>query len=82
MAQVIQASALTLHDVKEKFNLQQVQDQQFFWEWQDDLQQPTDAEKQWLDQVKADFLALEEYPLHEEVVKLVVLVLLTLLNES
>ncbi len=73
MAQAIQASVLTLHDVKEKFNLQQVQEQQFFWEWQDDLQEPTNAEKQWLDQVKADFLALEDYPLHEEIVKLVVL---------
>ncbi|MGK7873794.1 MAG: type I restriction endonuclease [Xenococcaceae cyanobacterium] len=73
MAQVIQARELTLHHVKEKFNLQQVSDEQFFREWQDDLLEPTDAEKQWLNQIKADFLYLEEYPPHEEIVKLVVL---------
>jgi len=73
MAQSIQASELTLHEVKEKFNLQQVADERFFWEWQEDLPEPTDAEKQWLDQVKADFLYLTEYPRHEEMVKMVVL---------
>jgi len=73
MAQVIQASELTLHEVKEKFNLQRVEDEQFFPEWQDDLPQATDAEKQWLDRVKANFLYLAEYPMHEEIVKMVVL---------
>ena len=73
MAQVIQASELTLHDVKAKFNLQRVEDEQFFPEWQDDLPQATDAEKQWLDRVKANFLYLAEYPMHEEIVKMVVL---------
>ncbi|GAB4192355.1 MAG: hypothetical protein Fur006_36630 [Coleofasciculaceae cyanobacterium] len=73
MVQIIQASDLTLHDVKEKFNLQLVDDEQFFREWQDDLPEVTDAEKQWLDRVKADFLSLTEYPLHEEIVKMVVL---------
>ncbi|MEQ8998897.1 MAG: restriction endonuclease subunit R [Coleofasciculus sp. B1-GNL1-01] len=73
MAQVIQASELTLHDVKAKFNLQRVEDEQFFPEWQDDLPQATDAEKQWLDRVKANFLYLAEYHMHEEIVKMVVL---------
>ncbi|MEQ8995126.1 MAG: hypothetical protein RID53_01330 [Coleofasciculus sp. B1-GNL1-01] len=59
MAQVIQASELTLHDVKEKFNLQQVEDEQFFGEWQGELPELTAAQKEWLDQVKADFLALD-----------------------
>ena len=44
MVQVIQASKLTLHDVKEKFNLQQVDDELFFQEWQGDLPSVTDAE--------------------------------------
>ena len=69
----MQSVLLTLHDVKEKFNLQQVEDEQFFPEWQDDLPQATDAEKQWLDRVKANFLYLAEYPMHEEIVKMVVL---------
>ncbi len=64
---------LTLHDVKAKFNLQRVEDEQFFPEWQDDLPQATDAEKQWLDRIKANFLYLAEYPMHEEIVKMVVL---------
>jgi hypothetical protein len=73
MAQTIQASELTLHDVKEKFNLQQVEDEQFFREWETDLPELTDAEKQWLDRVKANFLYLVEYPMHEEIVKMMVL---------
>ncbi|MCA1993898.1 MAG: PD-(D/E)XK nuclease family protein [Coleofasciculus sp. S288] len=73
MAQVIQASELTLHDVEEKLNLQQVDDEQFFREWQGDLPAVTDAEKQWLDRVKTDFLYLVKYPMHEEIVKMVVL---------
>src|SRR5207237_823378 len=73
MVQIIQASELTLHEVEEKFNLHLVEDEQFFREWQDDLPEVTDAQKQWLDQVKADFLSLRAYPLHEELVKMVVL---------
>lgn len=33
----------------------------------------TDAQKEWLDRVKANFLYLAEYPMHEEIVKMVVL---------
>ena len=73
MVQVIQATELTLHDVKEKFNLQQVDDELFFQEWQGDLPSVTDAEKEWLDRVKANFLYLAKYPMHEEIVKMVVL---------
>jgi hypothetical protein len=73
MAQVIQASELTLHDVEEKFLLQQVEDEQFFGEWQEKLPELTADQKEWLDQVKANFLALEKYPVHEEIVKMVVL---------
>ena len=73
MVQVIQASELTLHDVKEKFNLQQVDDELFFQEWQSGLPSMTDSEKEWLDRVKANFLYLAKYPMHEEIVKMVVL---------
>ena len=70
MAQVIQASELTLHDVEEKFHLQQVEDEQFFQEWQGSLPELTDPEKAWLNQVKANFLYLAKYPMHEEIVKM------------
>lgn len=73
MAQVIPAGELTMHDVEEKFGLQQVEGEQFFQEWQGDLPDITDCEKQWLDQTKTDFLTLIKYPLHEEIVKMVVL---------
>lgn len=73
MPQIVPASDLSLHEVKSRFNLQQVWDDQFFWEWQGELPKVTDSERQWLDQVKTDFLSLAEYPLHEEVVKLFVL---------
>ncbi|NJO42721.1 MAG: restriction endonuclease subunit R [Cyanobacteria bacterium CRU_2_1] len=76
MVEVIQANELSLHQVNQKFNLQEVQDLQFFPEWQEGLVEPTEAEKQWLDRVKTDFLFLLEYPLHEEVVKMAVLALL------
>lgn len=65
MTQIIQASTLTLHDVKEKFSIQLIDDEYFFPEWQDNLPQVTEAEKEWLDRMKADFLSLEEYPFHE-----------------
>lgn len=73
MVKVIQASDLSLHDVKERFNLKQIENEQFFWEWLSDLPETNDYEKHWLDHIKADFLSLAEYPLHEEVVKLFVL---------
>lgn len=73
MVQVIQASNLSLNEVKERFNLHRLWDSTFFPEWQSNLPDVTDDEKQWLDKIKDDFLSLEEYPLHEEVVKLTVL---------
>lgn len=73
MVQILQASDLSLHEVKERFDLSEVDDDAFFWEWQGDRSPITDEEKRWLDQIKADFLALSEYPLHEEVIKLFVL---------
>ena len=73
MAQVIQANNLELYQVQARFNLQQVWNDQFFWEWQGNLPEITDEEKHWLDKVKADFLSLAPYPSHEEIVKLFVL---------
>jgi len=72
MTQVVQASELTLHEVKTQLGLQEAEDEQFFSEWQEPLKL-TDVEQRSLDQVKADFLYLNQYPMSEEVVKLVVL---------
>jgi predicted type IV restriction endonuclease len=73
MVQILRAGDLTLHEVKEKFNLESVQDANFFPEWQVDVPMLTAYEKHTLDQAQADFKYLDEYPSHEELVKLVVL---------
>lgn len=73
MVQTIQARNVILHDLKEKFGLERTDDPNFFREWQDDLPELTDSEKQALDEVKGDYLHLSEYPLLEPIVKLVVL---------
>lgn len=68
----IQAQQLSLSDVEERFGRHQTQDADVFREWQY-VSEPTVMERQWLDQVRADFLALSKHPLHEEIVKRVVL---------
>ena len=73
MVQAIPASDLTLHDVEAKFGLRETEDQQFFLEWQIDLPELTEPERQSLAAVKASFLYLNKYPMSEEAVKLVVL---------
>jgi hypothetical protein len=73
MVQTILARDLTLHDVKAKFGLRLASDNQFFREWIDDLPEITELEKRSLEQVKAEFLYLAEYPMPESLVKMVVL---------
>ncbi|HLO52207.1 MAG TPA: type I restriction endonuclease [Kamptonema sp.] len=73
MVQTIQAINVILHDLKDKFGLERTDNHEFFREWQDDLPELTDAEKQALDEVKGDYQHLSEYPMLEPIVKLVVL---------
>ena len=73
MVQTIQASNIRLRDLIEEFGLERNDDEKFFREWQDHLPELTELEKQALDEVKADYLHLSEYPMLEPVVKLVVL---------
>ena len=73
MVQTIPAQILNLHDVKVKFGLKTVEDDQFFREWLDKLPELTELETQFLDRVKANFLHLAEYPMLESTVKMVVL---------
>ena len=62
MVQTIQAKDVTLEELKTIFALQIVRDDSFFREWQDDLPEITDFQKQQLDQIKAGYLNLLEYP--------------------
>ncbi len=72
MVQTIQATEINLYDLKARFGLEIVEDEQFFREWLDNLPEITDMEKQRLDRVKASYLNLVEYPMLEEAVKMVV----------
>jgi hypothetical protein len=74
MVQTIPAREITLRELTTTFNLQFVEDEQFFREWQDELPEVTEAEKQRLDRVKASYANLIEYPpVLENTVKMVVL---------
>jgi hypothetical protein len=73
MTKVLQANQLTLRDVKEKFQLQEIRDPGFFPEWEVSPPNLSEYEQRWLDQAKEDFLLLAEQPLHEEMVKLVII---------
>jgi len=69
MLQVVQAGNLTLHEVKQKFNLHHVTDPEFFPEWQVSAPDLNTHEQYTLDKAKADFQYLDEYPLNEEMVR-------------
>jgi len=74
MVETIKAENINLMDLSEKFGLERTEDdKQFFGEWQDNLPELTEAEKQVLDEVKADYRHLSKYPILEPIVKLVVL---------
>ena len=74
MVQIIQAQDIDLRYLIENFGLQLVEDNQFFQEWQEDLPEISDSDKQLLDKVKAGYLNLLNYPpLLEDVVRMAVL---------
>lgn len=74
MVQIIQGQNVTLSYLKENFALHKAEDEQFFTEWFDNSPAITELEKQYLDRVKTNYLSLlENAPLLEEAVKLVVL---------
>lgn len=73
MVQIIQAEKVTLYDLVNKFNLRLSKDECFFQEWQGELPELTDAERQRLDRVKESYFNLTLRPMLEEMVKMVVL---------
>ena len=74
MIQMLPTKEITLLDLETKFGLQLVEDEQFFREWQDNLPEITDAEKQRVDRVKASYSHLFKYlPMLENTVKMVAL---------
>lgn len=74
MVQTIQAKDIDLRYLINNFGLQLVQDDQFFPEWQENLPEITDLDKQLLDKVKAGYFNLLNYPpLLEDVIRMAIL---------
>ncbi|MEB3341446.1 restriction endonuclease subunit R [Okeania sp.] len=74
MVKTISAQEITLEKLKEKFNLELVENDNFFPEWQYKLPEISAAEKERLDRVKASYSnLLEDPPILENTVKMVVL---------
>ena len=74
MVETIQAQNINFYDLKYKFGLDRADNGlEFFPEWQNDLPELTNFEKQILDEVREEHRHLSFYPMLEPVVKLVVL---------
>lgn len=72
--QTLQAKDIKLSHLIQDFGLQLVEDEQFFSEWQHDLPELSEFQKQQLDQVKAGYLNLQNYDaIAENIVKMTVL---------
>ncbi len=73
MTQTKQASYIDLRYLINNYGIQLVLDDQFFREWQDNLPEITDLDKQLLDKVKAGYFNLLNYPpLLESVVRIAI----------
>ncbi|MBE9068626.1 type I restriction enzyme HsdR N-terminal domain-containing protein [Leptolyngbya cf. ectocarpi LEGE 11479] len=73
MVRVAQASQLTLHDVEAKFGLRLETGADFFPEWQVAPVALDAYQARVLDQAQAHFRYLLAYPVHEELVKMVII---------
>ncbi|MEH2125232.1 type I restriction enzyme HsdR N-terminal domain-containing protein [Nostoc sp.] len=73
MVQLIQGKDITLAQLIDELGLHLADDELFFSEWQQDLPELSDLEKQSLNEVKTEYLHLSKYPILEPVVKMVVL---------
>jgi hypothetical protein len=73
MTQTLQARDIDLRYLIDNFGIELVLDGQFFPEWQEELPEITDLDKQLLDKVKAGYLNLLNYPpLLEDVVRMAI----------
>ncbi|NET54781.1 MAG: restriction endonuclease subunit R [Symploca sp. SIO2E6] len=74
MLATIPAKNVTLDQLEKHFNLQVAEDEDFFWEWQEDLPELTDWQLQLLAEVKAGYFNLiEQPPLLEKPISLTIL---------
>jgi len=74
MVQTIQSRDVTLRELRTNFGLQLIHEPQFFLEWQGNLPEITQLQEQQLDQVKAGYFNLLNYPpMLEGVVRMAIL---------
>lgn len=74
MVQTVLAKDVSLIELKNLFGLQLNRDEDFFREWQDNLPELTESEKQLLDKVQAGYFNLLQYPpMLENVVRMSIL---------
>lgn len=72
MVQTISAEKITLYELEQKFSLQQTEDINFFQEWQSNLPELTDTEKQRLNRIKAIYANLAKRSVLENTIKMAV----------
>ncbi|MDZ7966805.1 MAG: restriction endonuclease subunit R [Nostoc sp. DedSLP03] len=73
MTQTIPAKTIDLRYLIDNFGIELVLDGSLFWEWQEDLPEINDLDKQLLDKVKTGYFNLLNYPpLLEDVVRMAV----------
>jgi predicted type IV restriction endonuclease len=72
MVEVISADKVTLFELEKNFGLQQINDNQFFLEWQLSLPELTDVEKQRLERVKAVYSNLARRSVLENTIKMAI----------
>jgi hypothetical protein len=62
MVQFLQAKEVTLRDLINHFQLEFIEDEHFFGEWQEDIEAISDQEKELLDKIKTGYFNLLNYP--------------------
>jgi hypothetical protein len=67
---VTQAKTLSLGAVEAKLQLEEIFDQKFFTEWQGLTPDLSEADRQFLDKLRANFRKLQSHSSHEEIVKM------------
>ncbi|BCU11967.1 hypothetical protein OA58_21985 [Microcystis aeruginosa NIES-88] len=61
MVQILQAKEVTFRDLINHFQLQFIEDEHFFGEWQEDLEAISEQEKELLDKIKTGYFNLSSH---------------------
>ncbi|NET55135.1 MAG: restriction endonuclease subunit R [Symploca sp. SIO2E6] len=74
MVTTISARDITFEQLENHFGLEEVEDEQFFWEWQGNMPELSDVEKDMLDKLRAGYFNLLKHPpLLENSVKMAII---------